>query len=100
MTSKEKQRYEALCHEIWYHNKRYFVEHAPEISDEAFDRLTHELRELEAAHPDWVTADSPSQRVNESLTSGFKTVVHAVPMLSLANVYSIEELRDFMTRVE
>jgi DNA ligase (NAD+) len=100
MTSKDKARYDALCREIWHHNQRYFVDHAPDISDEVFDQLVLELRDLEAAHPEWVGKHSPSQRVNETLTSGFQTVVHAVPMLSLANVYALDELRDFMVRMK
>lgn len=95
-----REHYEELCRTIWYHNKRYFVDHDPEISDEAFDRLMHELRDLESAHPDWISSDSPTQRVGETPTSGFQTVVHPVLMLSLANIYSLEELKEFTQRME
>ncbi len=91
--------YERLCHEIWHHSKLYYVDHAPVISDEAFDALYKKLEELEAAHPEWITPESPTQRVNEALTSGFPTVQHAIPMLSLANTYSKEELQAFIARM-
>lgn len=95
----EKKEYEKLCQLIWHHNKLYYVDHAPEISDEEFDHLLKQLEHIEKAHPEWVTADSPTRRVGEMLTEGFKTVDHIVPMLSLANAYSKEELDDFIKRV-
>lgn len=91
--------YDALCRELWEHNRKYYVEHAPVISDEAFDRLYQRLADMEKEHPEWVTPDSPTQRVGEMLTSGFKSVVHSVPMLSLANTYSKEEIDDFLERI-
>lgn len=94
------EQYQKLCDEIWYHNRRYFVDQAPEISDEAFDKLMYKLLEVEKKHPDWVSPSSPSQRVGEALTAGFKTVKHATPMLSLANTYSMEEVEDFIKRVQ
>jgi DNA ligase (NAD+) len=100
MTSKEQHHYEQLCHEIWEHNRKYYVEHQPTISDEQFDHLLKKLEAIEKAHPEWVTPSSPTQRVMESLTSGFKSVPHRVPMLSLANTYSKEEVADFIKRVE
>src|SRR5262249_14820504 len=66
---------------------------------EEFDTLLHELERLEAAHPDLVTTDSPTQRVAGRPIEGFETVVHAIPMLSLDNAYSEEELRAFDERV-
>ncbi|CAF24484.1 NAD-dependent DNA ligase LigA [Candidatus Protochlamydia amoebophila] len=92
--------YEKLCHEIWHHNKLYYIEHQPIISDEEFDALLKKLEEIERSHPEWITEFSPSQRVNESLTSGFKTVAHRTPMLSLANTYSKEEIEDFIKRLQ
>lgn len=92
--------YLSLCRLIWHHNKCYFVEHTPEIGDEEFDRLMHKLLEMERLHPEWIHPSSPTQKGNEALTAGFSTVKHAIPMLSLANVYSVEELRDFFARVE
>ena len=91
--------YLALCEEIAKHNRLYYVEHAPEISDEAFDKLLRKLIDIEKAHPEWVFPSSPTQRVGEMLTAGFKSVHHKVPMLSLANTYSREEVADFVKRV-
>lgn len=91
--------YHKIIEEIWHHNKLYYVDHAPEISDEAFDFLLKKLEAIEKAHPEWVTSISPSQRVMESLTEGFKTVAHTIPMLSLQNTYSREEVELFLKRV-
>lgn len=91
--------YHKLVEEIWRHNKLYYVDHDPEISDEAFDQLLKKLETLEKAHPEWITSASPTQRVMESLTNGFKTVPHAIPMLSLANTYSRDEVEQFLKRV-
>lgn len=93
------EEYEKLCEEAWFHNYKYNVEHAPVISDEEFDRLLKKIEEIEKEHPEWVTSASPTQRVGEALTSGFKTIVHNVPMLSLANTYSQEEIADFIKRM-
>lgn len=97
MTTKDE--YLALCEEIWAHNKRYYVEAQPTISDQAFDKMLKELESIEAEHPDWISPASPTQRVGESLSTEFPTVTHRVPMLSLANTYSREELSDFFGRV-
>lgn len=94
-----REQYERLCREIWRHNKLYFVDAQPEISDAAFDKLLVQLREIEEAHPDWVTPDSPTQRIGESLTKGFKSVLHDVPMLSLGNIFSLDELEQFFARM-
>lgn len=91
--------YEKLCAEVWKHNKLYYVDHAPVISDEEFDLLLKKLEKIENEHPDWVSETSPTQRVNEMLTKGFKTVEHRIPMLSLANTYSKEEVEDFIHRM-
>ena len=72
---------------IRHHEERYYIHHDPEISDEEFDRLLHELERLEAEHPDLVTADSPTQRVAGRPIEGFATVEHLTPMLSLDNAY-------------
>lgn len=93
------QAYEKLCQEIWDHNRRYYIENTPVISDEAFDRLLSQLEMIEKMHPEWVSPSSPTQRVNESITQGFQTVVHRVPMLSLANTYSKDEIADFIKRM-
>lgn len=98
-TSVSKHDYDSLCQEIWRHNRLYFVDHAPEISDEAFDHLMTRLKEIEILHPEWVSSNSPTQRVGEMATEGFKSVQHKTPMLSLANTYSKEELADFVSRM-
>ena len=82
-----------------HHNYLYFVQNAPEIGDQEYDRLMKELIELEQAHPELADANSPSQRVGGGPLGGFETVGHAVPMLSIDNTYSAEELREFDTRV-
>ena len=98
-----KKDYERLCEEIWEHNRRYYVDSNPTISDETFDHLLKKLEQLEQEHPDWVSQTSPTQRVNESVTlevaKGFHTVSHQHPMLSLANTYSKEEIADFIKRI-
>ncbi len=93
------RRIEELRAAIRRHDRLYFVEHAPEISDVEYDRLMRELRELEAAHPQLVTPDSPTQRVGEQPLEGFVHVRHALPMLSIDNTYSPGELREFDARV-
>ena len=92
-------RLQQLRREIRQHEELYYVHSAPEISDEAFDRLLHELERLEAEHPDLVTADSPTQRVAGRPTDGFATVRHLTQLLSLDNAYNEEELRAFDERV-
>lgn len=99
MKLNEREEYEKLCQEIWYHNRRYFQDSAPEISDEKYDMLLKKLEKIEKEHPDWITTNSPSQRVGEALTAGFKTVEHRNPMLSLANTYSKEEVEEFIKRM-
>jgi DNA ligase (NAD+) len=93
------ERIEALRQEIRRHEELYYVHAQPEISDADFDALMLELRELEAAHPDLVTPDSPTQRVGGRPVEGFVAVQHAVPMLSLDNAYNEAELRAFDDRV-
>src|SRR5688572_10927119 len=92
-------RINQLRREIRHHEERYYIHDAPEISDEHFDRLLHELERLEAEHPDLVTPDSPTQRVAGRPTEGFPTVEHLAQMLSLDNAYNEEELRAFDERV-
>jgi DNA ligase (NAD+) len=88
-----------LCREILEHDYRYYVLADPVISDAAYDALFRSLLDLEASWPELREADSPSQRVGGSVTRDFPPVVHAVPMLSLANTYDAQELRDFDRRV-
>ena len=80
---------------IHLHDRKYYVDHVPEISDGEYDALMAELVGLEREHPELVTPDSPTQRVGGAPTEGFRTVEHAVPMLSLDNTYSPEELLAF-----
>ncbi|MEW6198225.1 MAG: NAD-dependent DNA ligase LigA [Planctomycetota bacterium] len=92
-------RAEALRDQIRRHDHLYFVLNRPEISDEHYDALVRELRQLEAAHPELITPDSPTQRVGERPLEGFAHVRHALPMLSIDNTYSPAELREFDARV-
>ena len=93
------QRITELRSLIRHHEERYYIHASPEISDEEFDRLLHELEKLEAENPDLVTLDSPTQRVAGRPTEGFPTVEHIAPMLSLDNAYNEDELRAFDERV-
>ena len=90
---------ETLREEIRHHEYRYYVLDDPEISDAEFDRLMSELKGLEAAHPELVTPDSPTQRVGGKPREGFAKVPHSVSMLSLDNAYTQEELRNWERRV-
>ncbi len=93
-------RLEDLRERIRHHAYRYHVLDDPEISDEAYDALMQELRDLEAVHPELVTPDSPTQRVGAPPSAAFRTVVHPQPMLSLANAFDEDELRAWHRRVE
>ena len=90
---------ESLREEIRGHEYRYYVLDDPEISDAEFDRLMNELKKLEAAHPELITSDSPTQRVGGKPREGFVKVAHSAPMLSLDNAYGEDELRDWERRV-
>jgi DNA ligase (NAD+) len=93
------QQIAELRRKIRYHEERYYVLHDPEITDAAFDALMRQLEVLEREHPDLVTPDSPTQRVGGRPVEGFETVEHRVPMLSLENAYTEDELRAFDERV-
>ena len=97
---REHERHRQLVEEIRRHEHAYYVLHRPVISDPEFDRLERELRDLESRHPEWVSADSPSQRVGGSVSEGFRSVRHAVPLMSLDNTYSPEEVAAFLARAE
>ncbi len=94
-----RRRVEALRREINHHNYLYYVLDQPEIPDAEYDRLMRELQELEARWPELVTPDSPTQRVGAQPLEGFGEVRHEVPMLSLNNAFSDEEVHDFDRRV-
>jgi DNA ligase (NAD+) len=100
MAASPRERIEALRELIAYHDQRYFAEDRPEIPDAEYDALKRELLELEAAYPELASADSPTQRVGARPAPGFAVVHHAVPMLSLSNAFSDEEVRDFVRRIE
>lgn len=99
MSASTQARLAELRREIERHNRLYYVEAHPEISDREFDALLRELLDLEKQHPEWVTPDSPSLRVGGEPLEGFKPVRHAVPMLSIENTYTPAELREFDARV-
>ncbi len=92
-------RIEDLREQVRYHNRRYHVEDAPEISDAEYDGLYRELETLEGEHPELITPDSPTQRVGGEPIEGFEEVRHSVPMLSLANARKVEDLREWDARV-
>ncbi len=95
-----KQDYVDLVEKLQKHDELYYAKSTPEISDYEYDQLLKEVEKIEHEHPDWILASSPTQRVTEALTEGFKSVTHKIPMLSLANTYSQEEVQDFLKRVE
>ena len=97
---KERRRAEELRGQVSYHNHRYYVLDAPEISDAEYDALLRELQDLEAQYPDLVTPDSPTQRIGAPPLEAFRTVQHRLPMLSLNNAFDEEELRAFDERVK
>ena len=88
-----------LREEIRHHDRKYYVEAAPEISDRDYDRLIERLKKLEAEHPKLVTPDSPTQRIGDRPVEGLVQVEHRVPMLSIENTYSLDELKKYGDRV-
>src|SRR5215831_16239524 len=97
MTPAERVR--QLRAQIRHHEEQYYVHDAPEVTDAEFDVLMRELTALEAAHPDLADPASPTQRVGGRPVEGFDTAAHLVPMLSLENAYSEDELREFHARL-
>jgi len=95
-----KHQIQKLREEIKYHEKKYYVDNDPQISDYEFDKLVKKLKELEKKFPELVTPESPTQRVGEQPLAGFTPVEHSSPMLSLDNCYSVEELREFEERIK
>jgi len=95
-----RRRIEELRRQLEFHNHKYYVENAPEISAFDFDRMMRELQELEAAHPEFADPDSPTARVGSDISAEFATVKHRYPMLSLSNTYSLDELHEFLERIE
>jgi len=98
-TTSDAKRAEELRTELRHHEHLYYVMDAPQISDAQYDALMNELKRIEAAHPELLTPDSPTQRVGGKPSEGFKKVRHSRPMLSLDNAYTAEELTDWERRV-
>ena len=98
--NEAKKKIEKLRDEINYHNYKYYVENNPVISDYEFDQLLKKLEALEADFSDFITPDSPTQRVGGEPLEGFTTVEHKMAMLSLDNTYTYDELREFDERVK
>jgi DNA ligase (NAD+) len=94
------QKIQNLRTNIKYHEKKYYVDSDPQISDYEFDLLVKELEKLEKQFPELITPESPTQRVGEQPVAGFESVEHRTPMLSLDNCYSTEELREFEARIK
>ncbi len=97
--SDSKERIEKLTEELNHHNYLYYQKSEPVISDYEFDQKLKELEKLEKEFPEWKLAHSPTTRVGGTITKEFETVIHKYPMLSLGNTYSMEELKDFDSRV-
>jgi DNA ligase (NAD+) len=93
------RRIEELRARIEYHNRKYYIEDDPEISDLEFDRLMKELEDLEKQNPELITPESPTQRVGGQPISGFHQANHSTPMLSIDNTYSEEAVKEFDSRV-
>lgn len=94
-----KQRIEELRRQLNHHNRLYYVENAPEISDREFDEMMKELERLEALHPEYADPLSPTQRVGSDLNKSFESIEHSRPMLSLSNTYSIDEVERWVSSV-
>ncbi|MEJ2764188.1 NAD-dependent DNA ligase LigA [Photobacterium sp. MCCC 1A19761] len=99
MSHDIQQQLTALREQLAYHGHRYYVEDSPEIPDAEYDRMMQQLLALEATHPELITADSPSQRVGGKPLDGFSEVRHELPMLSLDNAFSDEDLKAFEKRM-
>ena len=99
VAAEAARRIAELRQEINHHNHLYYVLDAPQIPDAEYDRLLRQLQDLEAAHPELITPDSPTQRVGAEPLKAFEQVTHAMPMLSLDNAFSAEEVEDFDRRV-
>lgn len=94
------ERIAQLSEQIRYHDRKYYVDADPEITDVEYDRLMAELKSLEAQNPQLVSPDSPTQRIGDEVLGGLPQVEHRLPMLSIENTYSLEELASFLARVQ
>ena len=100
MKESIEQQIDKLRREIEHHEYLYYVADQPEITDAEYDQLMRHLQELEEAHPQYLTPDSPTQRVGGKPREGFERAPHSSPMLSLDNSLNEGELRDFDTRIQ
>src|SRR5512139_1823708 len=94
-----RNRIDKLREQIRHHDRLYYIDAQPEISDREYDQLYAELKQLEEEHPDLLTPDSPTQRVGGAPIEGFRTVRHREPMMSSDNTYNADELREFDRRM-
>ena len=99
MTSDAAATIKKLREQIRYHDRKYYLEAQPEISDVEYDKLVERLKQLEAKHPELITPDSPTQRVGDQPVAHLIPVEHRVPMLSIENTYSVEDLRKYGQRI-
>ena len=95
-----KEEIKSLREKIEYHNKRYYEEDEPEISDYEYDKLTQRLKKLEKEHPEFVDASSPTQKVGGKIKKIFGSVEHSVQMQSLQDVFSLDEVKEFVNKVK
>lgn len=91
---------ETLRKQIRSHDRKYYVDAAPDITDLEYDRLLSRLRDIESKHPELITPDSPTQRIGDEVSGDLAQVEHRVPMLSIENTYSLDELRTFLERAQ
>lgn len=98
--TQAKKRVKELREIIAYHNKKYYDDDAPEISDFEYDMLNNELKNLEKQFPELITKESNTQKVGGTVKKGFKEVTHEVPLLSLQDVFSFEEVYEFDKRIK
>lgn len=99
LSKSVKKQIESLCDELRHHDHCYYVNAKPEIQDQEYDKLFDQLKDLEEKHPEYVSPDSPTQRVSGEPLEEFQTVTHRKPMLSIDNTYSADEIRQFDQRV-
>ncbi|WP_088810860.1 MULTISPECIES: NAD-dependent DNA ligase LigA [Listeria] len=95
----ERTRYDEIIAELNQYSYEYYALDKPTVEDAVYDKLLHELIALEEKHPNWITSDSPSQRIGGEVLEGFDKVAHKTPMLSLANAFNEQDLLDFDRRV-
>ncbi|MGA9232290.1 MAG: NAD-dependent DNA ligase LigA, partial [Exiguobacterium oxidotolerans] len=97
---EDQARIEALRQKLNQYSYEYYVKDQPTVPDSTYDQLLRELTELETAHPELITADSPTQRVGAAPLEAFEKVTHDLPMLSLGNVFDETEIREWVERIE